>query len=62
MDFVKNEQPYPIPSYLKDSHYGGAEKLGNGIGYKYPHDYENHYVEQVYLPEEIKNIRFFDEE
>lgn len=59
--FVKEEPAYQIPPYLKDSSYKGAEKLGHGIGYKYPHDYENHYVEQMYLPEEIKDIHFFDE-
>lgn len=61
MAFVKEKPSYQIPPYLRDSSYKGAEKLGRGIGYKYPHDYENHYVEQMYLPEEIKDVRFFDE-
>ncbi|MBQ5336043.1 MAG: replication-associated recombination protein A, partial [Oscillospiraceae bacterium] len=38
-----------IPAYLKDGHYAGAEKLGNATGYKYPHNYVNHYVKQQYL-------------
>lgn len=62
MKFVKDEPSYQIPPYLRDSSYKGAEKLGRGIGYKYPHDYENHYVEQMYLPEEIKDIHFFEED
>lgn len=62
LDFVKKEPAYQIPSYLKVGSYSGAKDLGHGIGYKYPHDYENHYVEQQYLPDEVKNIRFFDED
>lgn len=61
-NFVKENPLYQIPPYLKDSSYKGAAKLGRGIGYKYPHDYENHYVEQMYLPEEIKDIHFFEED
>lgn len=59
LDFVKGEPAYQIPAYLKDAHYGGAKELGHGIGYKYPHDYEGHYVEQQYLPDEIKDVKFF---
>lgn len=39
-----------IPAHLKDSHYKGASALGNGVGYKYPHDYEHAIVPQRYLP------------
>lgn len=60
LDFVKREPAYQIPAYLKDAHYGGAKELGHGIGYKYPHDYEGHYVEQQYLPDEIKDVKFFE--
>ena len=49
----------PIPSYLRDAHYKGAKNLNRGIGYKYPHDYEGHFVEQQYLPDEIKDEKFF---
>lgn len=59
MDFVRTHPPYQIPPYLKDSHYKGAAKLGRGTGYKYPHDYEGHYVEQQYLPDEIRGYKFF---
>ena len=43
-----------VPVHLQDKHYGGAEKLGHGIGYKYAHDYPEHYVQQQYLPDEIR--------
>ena len=54
----------PIPKYLQDAHYKGAKDLNRGIGYKYPHDYKGHYVEQQYLPDEIKDEKFLylDEE
>ncbi len=49
-----------VPSHLKDAHYKGAQKLGHGIGYKYVHDYPGHYVKQQYLPDEIKDARFYE--
>ncbi len=48
-----------IPSHLKDTHYSGAEHLGHGQGYKYPHNYENNYVKQQYLPDGIKNRSYY---
>lgn len=47
-----------VPSHLKDTHYDGAAQLGRG-GYKYPHDYPNSYVEQSYLPDELKGKRYY---
>ena len=49
-----------VPVHLQDAHYGGHEKLGHGIGYKYAHDYPHHYVEQQYLPDEIKDEKFYE--
>ena len=49
-----------IPMHLKDAHYGGASKMGRGIEYKYPHAYENHYVKQQYLPDNIKNKVYYE--
>lgn len=49
-----------VPVHLQDAHYKGARKLGHGIGYKYAHDYPDHYVDQQYLPDEIKNARFYE--
>lgn len=48
-----------IPAHLKDAHYGGAEKLGRGLTYQYPHMFENHYVVQQYLPDEIKDRKYY---
>lgn len=49
-----------VPSHLQDAHYKGSKELGRGIGYKYAHDYPGHYVEQQYLPDEIKDARFYE--
>lgn len=48
-----------IPMHLKDAHYSGAVKLGRGLEYKYPHDYENNYVDQQYLPDPIKDRKYY---
>lgn len=48
-----------IPDWLKDPHYQGAEKLGHGVGYKYPHDYPHDWVKQQYLPDKIKNRHYY---
>ncbi|RPF55533.1 replication-associated recombination protein A [Aquisalibacillus elongatus] len=48
-----------IPDHLKDTHYQGAEQLGHGAEYKYPHNYPNSWVKQQYLPESIKNMSYF---
>lgn len=48
-----------VPVHLQDKHYGGAEKLGHGIGYKYAHDYPEHYVKQQYLPDELVGQTFY---
>ena len=48
-----------IPDYLKDGHYSGAKKLGRAIGYKYPHNYDNGYVAQQYLPDKLKNREYY---
>lgn len=49
-----------VPAHLQDAHYKGSKNLGHGIGYKYAHDYPHHYVKQQYLPEEIKDARFYE--
>ena len=58
MDSVKRTKT-TVPVHLQDAHYRGHENLGHGIGYKYAHDYPNHYVEQQYLPDEIKDEKFY---
>ena len=59
MDYVKTHPNYRIPAHLMDAHYKSAAKLGHGIGYQYSHDYENHYVRQQYLPDEVESEHFF---
>lgn len=49
-----------IPEHLRDAHYGGAEKLSHGEGYKYPHAYPDHYVKQQYLPDKIKDTVYYE--
>ncbi len=49
-----------VPSHLQDAHYGGHSELGHGVGYRYAHDYPNHWVDQQYLPDEIKNEVFYE--
>lgn len=59
MDAVKNQRSMPVPVHLQDSHYGGSAKLGHGIGYKYAHNYPNHYVKQQYLPDGMEGQTFY---
>jgi len=49
-----------VPAHLQDAHYKSSGKLGRGIGYQYAHDYPNHYVKQQYLPDEIRDARFYE--
>lgn len=49
-----------VPDHLKDAHYLGAKELGRGIDYLYPHDYENGWVKQQYLPDRIKNKIYYE--
>lgn len=56
---VKNKRSMPVPAHLQDAHYGGSAKLGHGIGYKYAHDYPNHYVKQQYLPDGMEGQVFY---
>ncbi len=60
MSAVQNTKISGIPVHLMDAHYKGAAKLGHGDGYKYAHDYENHYVNQQYLPDELVNEVFYN--
>ena len=56
---VRRSGNLPVPGHLRDNNYKGAEQLGRGIGYKYAHDFPNHYVEQQYLPYELTGREFF---
>ena len=60
MKTVADTRTMPVPAHLQDRHYKGAEKLGHGLGYKYAHDYPNHYVTQQYLPDGVEGMRFYE--
>ena len=57
---VEEKNVKSIPNHLKDSHYGGAAKLGSGIGYKYSHDYPEHFVNQQFLPDELVGTKYYE--
>ncbi len=59
MDSVKNVGNSVVPNHLRDAHYSGSKNLGN-VGYKYAHDYPNHYVDQQYLPDNLMGSRFYE--
>ena len=56
---IQNGNYGDIPSHLKDAHYQGATKLGRGTTYQFPHLYPNHWVQQQYLPDKIKNVEYY---
>ena len=56
---LDNIETGDIPLHLKDAHYAGAKNLGRGVDYKYPHNYPNHYVKQQYLPDAIKDKKYY---
>ena len=49
-----------VPRHLKDAHYKGAQQLGRGSDYKYPHDYKDGWVKQQYLPDKIADHRYYE--
>ena len=60
MKVVEKTKTPPVPAHLQDAHYGAAEKLGHGLGYKYAHSYKNHYVKQQYLPDGLTDEVFYE--
>ena len=59
MEEVRRSGNMKVPAHLQDAHYKGAKNLGRGTGYKYAHDYKNHYVKQQYLPYELNGKEFY---
>lgn len=55
---VRNRRCGVVPAHLRDAHYPGAKALGHGLNYKYPHDYPGGWVEQQYLPDELKGVQY----
>ncbi len=49
----------PVPLHLRDTGYQGAVKMGHGKGYKYPHHFPGNYVEQQYLPDELRGVKYY---
>lgn len=56
---IRSGKSGDIPAHLKDAHYTGAAKLGRGIDYKYPHNYDGAWVQQQYLPDSIKKKNYY---
>lgn len=59
LEDVKSGNAGEIPSHIRDGHYSGATKLGRAQGYLYPHNYPNAYVEQQYLPDNLKDKKYY---
>ena len=49
----------PVPVHLRDTHYKGSDRIGSGKGYLYPHDFPGHWVQQEYMPPEVKNAVYY---
>jgi putative ATPase len=48
-----------IPSHIRDAHYQGAKELGRGLSYQYPHDYQDAWIDQEYLPETLQGVEYY---
>lgn len=59
LEDIKNKKIGLVPKHLRDTSYSGSEKLGNGIGYKYPHDYQEAFVKQQYMPDDLKDKKYY---
>lgn len=59
MDELDKEFVKDIPNSIKDAHYSGSKEIGRGCGYKYPHNFKNHYAKQQYLPDSIKDSIYY---
>lgn len=60
LSMVRTRDTGSVPPHLRDAHYSGAKELGHGIGYRYAHDYPEHYVKQQYLPDAIVGETFYE--
>lgn len=59
LEDVRAGKAGPVPAHLRDAHYQGAERLGHGAGYLYPHDYPHGVVSQDYLPQGLEQARYW---
>lgn len=60
LEDIRNEQIKDVPKHLQDGHYSGSKSMGIGVDYKYPHDFENHYVNQNYLPKGMEDRVYYE--
>ncbi|MDR7857210.1 replication-associated recombination protein A [Tissierella sp.] len=60
LEDIRSKEIGKVPTHLRDGSYPGAKNLGNGIGYKYPHDYEGAYIPQQYLPDEFVGKKYYE--
>lgn len=60
LEDIRSGKTGEIPADLRDAHYSGAQKLGRGKGYQYPHSFPNSWVKQQYLPDVVKNRRYYN--
>ena len=49
-----------VPTHLRDTHYAGADRLGSGAGYVYPHEYPGHWYPQKYLPDDARGTPYYE--
>ncbi|GAA0745930.1 replication-associated recombination protein A [Clostridium oceanicum] len=59
LEDIENKNVGEIPNHIRDGHYSGAKKLGRMVSYKYPYNYNNNYVDQQYLPDNIKTAVYY---
>ncbi len=60
LEDIREREIGDIPTHLKDGHYAGAKNLGNGIGYKNPHNHQNSHLYQQYLPNKFKDRKYYN--
>jgi putative ATPase len=60
MKDVRSGATTEVPMHLRDASYRGAKRIGHGKGYKYPHDYPDAWIDQSYLPEEVRGRRYYE--
>lgn len=56
---IRNSKAGDVPNHLRDAHYKGAAELNRGIGYQYPHDFDQAWVKQQYLPDKLKDKHYY---
>ncbi|MGF1993287.1 replication-associated recombination protein A [Enterococcus casseliflavus] len=56
---IRSGKAGDVPDHLRDSHYKGAQSLNRGVGYQYPHNFDDAWVDQQYLPDKLKNTHYY---